>query len=573
MDAAPQKADASTASTGTVLWAEFRSFAAAHPTLTSLALMTLFIVPVREIVIPQLTGRVIDSIRTKSGRTGTMRAVWLVIAVLAIVQVVYMFDDRIEAWLHPTLQNFFSEEMLSNVMRNNETDAATDRSTGDVMAQFVKLPSSLTDWVETIKQILPHLFTHVLAIGYFLYIDFALGVGMAVLVIALFLVMYTTTNSCSTTSCEREVAQGAVQVHVDEVLRNLPAVYAMDTQAREMITLQGVQDKYRDYYLRSSSCSMMLKAIMVPLTLLAIAGAMYRCNVLVGKNKMSVGTFAAVFMVVMYLQASLLRMIVYYKILLFQWGILLSGTHLLKKSTREHTPPPTSSTENKREEGNVERRHPKQRPPALILLGGGVRYQRVRIPDFELRDGDRVAVVGPVGCGKSTLLALLMRFIMPNSGSMHLAEKPYEAYTVSEIRKVFGYVPQSTALFDRSIMENITYGLPEEAVTTEADVWRCAARLGLTERLRGMHGGDLKSGVSKGGAALSGGQRQVVWLLRMALRAPRVLLLDEPTSALDDETAREVAHAISMFPCVVMVTHDERLIELSSTRIFRFPDR
>jgi hypothetical protein len=107
MDAAPQKADASTASTGTVLWAEFRSFAAAHPTLTSLALMTLFIVPVREIVIPQLTGRVIDSIRTKSGRTGTMRAVWLVIAVLAIVQVVYMFDDRIEAWLRPTLQNFF----------------------------------------------------------------------------------------------------------------------------------------------------------------------------------------------------------------------------------------------------------------------------------------------------------------------------------------------------------------------------------------------------------------------------------------------------------------------------------
>jgi ABC-type multidrug transport system fused ATPase/permease subunit len=570
---------------------KFRLFAASHPTLTFLAMMSLIIVPIREIVIPQLTGRVIDSVRTKTGRAGTMRAVWWVILVLAVVQVMYMFDDHVESWLHPAMQNFFSEEMLASVLNNNETNAATNHNTGDVMAQFVKLPATLTDWLETIKQIIPHLLTHVLSIGYFVYIDLPLGVGMACLVLALFCVMYITTHTCSSISCARDVSQNEIQVHVDEVLHNLPAVYATDMQASELDTLRNVQETYRDLYLRSSSCSMILKAIMVPLTLLAIAGAMYRCNALVNKGKLSVGTFASVFMVIMYLQTSLLRMIVYYRVLLFQWGVLLSGAHVLQSSSDQSNQTHARGTngenrgkiEGERENANNEdeeeeedetgSKRRNQRSSPLIRLNGGVRYNRVRIPDFQLRDGERVAVVGPVGCGKSTLLALLMRFVLPTEGKMYLFGKPYEEYAVADIRRVFGYIPQSTVLFDRSIMENITYGLKlsEKISVTDKKVWMCAARLGLTERLRNMHGGNLKSKVGKAGAALSGGQRQVVWLLRMALRSPRILLLDEPTSALDDDTATEVARAISTFPCVVMVTHDDRLIKQSSTRVFRFP--
>lgn len=546
-----------------VLLAHMLAFARLYPWLTALSVGAMLVIPVQEILVPQLTGRIVDSLRqsTKSRNKSSgalMKTLGLVIAVMTIVQAVNMMDDAVDARIQPRLQNHFSREMLLAAMRGGDNDIGAVRGTGDLMAQFVKMPVSLGDFFETARVTFPLALSYVLAIAYFAAIDWALGVGMAVLVLVTFGTMYATADSCAGVSQRRDAAQNETQEQIDEVVRNLPAVYSSRTEASEVERLDDAQATYALVFGRSARCAMKLKFIMIPVTLAALVAAMVRCDWLVHRGSMSAGTFTSVFLVVVYLQDTLIRMIRAHRYLLFHWGVMQSSVSILGE-------PSAAAEPMLRAEAQAVALHVESGPKPVgpIVSMRDVRVRSLRLPDFSLRDGERVAVVGPIGSGKSTLLNLMLRFTLPTQGEMTLLGRPYASYSTPQIRAVFGYVPQAATLFNRSILENITYG----SAATEDDVWACAESLGLEGALRDMHGGRLSSNVAKGGAALSGGQRQVVFLLRVALRRPRVLLLDEPTSALDDATAELVTRAVRRFPCVVAVTHDERLVRGAATRV------
>jgi ABC-type multidrug transport system fused ATPase/permease subunit len=99
-----------------------------------------------------------------------------------------------------------------------------------------------------------------------------------------------------------------------------------------------------------------------------------------------------------------------------------------------------------------------------------------------------------------------------------------------------------------------------------------ASEIALSES--GLHVTGLHTPAGKNGSALSGGQRQAVWLMRTFMREPRVqlLLLDEPTAAMDPESRVAVAHAIRLFGATtVVVTHDEQLArDIEATRLIDF---
>jgi len=589
-------------SAAALLSAQFRVFVRENPFLTVMCFVALLFVPVQEILVPQLTGRIVDSVRTKAGRErDVMRTVYLVILVMGLVQSVTLVDDWVEALMQPRIQSFFSEQMLERVLANSETDLSPHRGTGDVMAQFVKMPTALADFFDTAKHMIPHLLAYLFAIVYFSVVDWGLGAGMVALVLLVFGAMVFTGGTCGDASQARDGAQNMIQEQVDEVIRNMSAVHAVHMGAAEMARLRDMQVTYRSSYARSAVCAMWLKVFMVPITLAALVGAMLRSNALVRRGRMTVGTFTSVFLVVMYLADSLLRIIRYYRQLLFQWGVLKSGAGVMSDTgtgLRPRASQKGKEKEKKKDGFDSERclagsgsgsksdsgsdsgrrvgaqahsaqAHSAQAHSAQarhIVSLAAVRVRDIRI-DFRLREGERVAVVGPIASGKSTLLAILMRFTLPSSfGEMTLFGRPYTSYSVREVRELFGYVPQTTSLFNRSVFENITYGAKRKI--SEAEVWRRAAEMGIEAKLREIHGGNLRSSAQKGGAGLSGGQRQVVWLMRMALRQPRVLLLDEPTSALDDETAALISAAIKRFPTSVMVTHDERLLKAAATRVW-----
>ncbi|RTL55258.1 MAG: ABC transporter ATP-binding protein [Bradyrhizobiaceae bacterium] len=160
--------------------------------------------------------------------------------------------------------------------------------------------------------------------------------------------------------------------------------------------------------------------------------------------------------------------------------------------------------------------------------------------DLYIRPGERVGLVGPSGGGKSSLFSLLQRFYDVQSGQISIDGQPINRITQESLWSAIATVPQDTALFNRSLLENIRYGRPD---ASDEDVWRAAldARCDFISTLPG----GLSTVVGDRGLLLSGGQRQRISIARAFLKNSPILLLDEATSALDTDSEEAIRDALN----------------------------
>jgi ATP-binding cassette, subfamily C, bacterial CydD len=180
--------------------------------------------------------------------------------------------------------------------------------------------------------------------------------------------------------------------------------------------------------------------------------------------------------------------------------------------------------------------------------------QVLRAATFQLKAGERVAVMGESGAGKSTILTLLLRFAAAQEGRIEVDEVPLDSLDVHGWRVKLAWLPQRPTLFRGTIEENIKLGRGEASV---AEVLEAARQAYVCEFLPRMTAG-LQTKIGEGGLGLSVGQAQRVTLARLFLRKPSVVLLDEPTAHLDEESAHLVGEGIRSLSAgrtTILVTH------------------
>jgi ATP-binding cassette subfamily B protein len=160
--------------------------------------------------------------------------------------------------------------------------------------------------------------------------------------------------------------------------------------------------------------------------------------------------------------------------------------------------------------------------------------------DIEIKEGQKVALVGQSGSGKSTIVSLLMKFYPLDKGEILINGQHINEYNITFLRQNIGIVPQEVILFGGSIRENILYGKPN---ANEAELIDAAQKSNCLEFIESFPDG-FETIVGERGIKLSGGQRQRIAIARAILKDPRILLLDEATSSLDAESERLVQEAL-----------------------------
>jgi phospholipid/cholesterol/gamma-HCH transport system ATP-binding protein len=181
--------------------------------------------------------------------------------------------------------------------------------------------------------------------------------------------------------------------------------------------------------------------------------------------------------------------------------------------------------------------------------------------DFEVREGETVALMGPSGTGKSVLLKHIIGLIHPDRGTVIVDGKDVNTLKrkeLSELRSRIGYVFQNGALFDSmNVFENVRLGITDENKYRDLDY--CRQRIAECIRLVNLQ----PDTIEKFPAELSGGMRKRVGIARAIAGNPKYLLYDEPTSGLDpvnadiiDGLVQRLDHELGVTS--VMVTHDVR---------------
>ena len=172
----------------------------------------------------------------------------------------------------------------------------------------------------------------------------------------------------------------------------------------------------------------------------------------------------------------------------------------------------------------------------------GYHPEQIIVHDFsaEVKDGQKIAIVGPTGAGKTTMVKLLMRFYDVNGGSIQVDGHDIREFKRSQLREMFGMVLQDTWLFSGTIMENIRYGRLD---ATDEEVIRAAKAAHIHNFIMQQPGG-YQMVLDEETSNVSQGQKQLLTIARAILADNRILILDEATSSVDTRTEVQIQMAM-----------------------------
>lgn len=192
-----------------------------------------------------------------------------------------------------------------------------------------------------------------------------------------------------------------------------------------------------------------------------------------------------------------------------------------------------------------------EHPVNIEGLTGDVQFEHVKfgynpdkiiVNDFSanVKDGQKIAIVGPTGAGKTTMVKLLMRFYDVNDGAIKVDGHNIKDFNRSQLREMFGMVLQDTWLFSGTIMENIRYGRLD---ATDEEVIAAAKAAHIHNFIMQQPGG-YQMVLDEETSNVSQGQKQLLTIARAILADNKILILDEATSSVDTRTEVRIQKAM-----------------------------
>ncbi|CAF2005205.1 unnamed protein product [Rotaria magnacalcarata] len=437
----------------------------------------------------------------------------------------------IERILSKTFSQLLSQEVAYFDDIENSSSALSTRISSDALNIQNIIGTRLAIVCETMA-----MFLFVLIFGFWL--NWQLAVVVALLILILFITIYTNLRVQAQLSARSSIIQGQARSLAVEFIRNIRTVKQL---AIERIALKRFSDLiWRAFILcrNYSIISGMLFGIICCLNGIAVAIIFWvsiglvEDHILNRNNVLLVSIFAIFFTQALH---------VLMNITINMGASISSVKNVFELFDRTPSIDNTSTKGQKLTEfhGKIEFDKVRFKYPS--------RPESVILNNFQLliKPGQRVALVGTSGCGKSTIIQLLERFYDPSCGRILLDDVDIRNLNIQSVRSYFGLVSQEPVLFDLTIAENIAYG--KENISIE-EIIEAARKANIHQFIQQLPEG-YNTRVGLKGELLSGGEKQRIAIARILLGQTKALLLDEATSAMDsynEQIVQEVLEEIQV---------------------------
>lgn len=527
--------------------------------LFALYIFVLVANPLRDVLLPHLIGKLYKTI---SAKKSIISIIIVIITIIIIIQILYIIADQVETYLHPSATHHIRELVIRHVFSINTTNY-TDVEMGNFITKLLKLPPMTYNFMDIWKStVFPNICTVLVSILYFAWKKPYLGVILTLVTLIVAYCCRRVFDVCTNPAKERDTHFNTLFTNIDDIMRNMLTVFNFNKEEDEIQRLLTFQNAYSKSTNETFKCSLVSKYVIYPLVIGFMIYLFVYCYQSIKKGKIDSSEFIALLIIGFIYMKSVFVITQTLKDLVFRWGIIQNSMQIFEECTVV--------------------REPYNKPPRST---DGIVFQDLDF-DYVLKDHTKpvfknlnlkinlnecTLIMGEIGSGKSTLISLLLKFKVPTKGEIFLNGVPYEKISHTELRDIIFYLPQIPYLLNRTIFENIVYG-HENQVTREqvVDIFH---KLGLDTFLKNLpHGLDTSVGIH--GSRLSGGQKQIVWIVKAVLVNPQVIIMDEPTASVDAST-KDIIHYllknIMKDRTVLMITHDPYLLQFAN-RVINFKD-
>jgi ATP-binding cassette subfamily B protein len=499
--------------------------------------------PIESIVLPFLTGRLVNILYEKTKDIKKILIAFGIIIFAWIINTITYYTTNVsESYLIPNFilyfRNFIMEKLFLKYENNYD-----EIKIGIITSKLISIPENFKEIFDlSLNYVLPKIFIIIVISLYLAWLDYKLGIIILISFIFLGISIYNIFNKCIVITKEAQKYFENINEDYKDKLSNIFSIFSSNKIKDEINNTNNTNNTYKTYLHDSLNCINNIKLVSYINNIFLFCAINFVNIYLFKNNKISGGHFVAIFLTLLYYLQYLMDVAFLAPKLIEYYGVLKNSEQFLEN---------LESTNN-------------DNRPDIVIKNGNIKLENIYFGynnkllfndlNIEFENNKKVAIIGKSGSGKSTIIKLIMGFYKINEGQILIDGQNINDYNIGSIRKNISYINQNTKLFNLSVYDNILYGNENK---DKKYVDNIIKSMNIENIYKNLEQG-LETNVGVDGDKLSGGQKQITFLIRELIGDKKIFILDEPTSALDDINKQLILDLIKKIKgkTVIIITHD-----------------
>ena len=535
----------------TMLYDLYTSFVKDNWQLYILYLVTLISLPLQSIAMPHYYGEVINSLKDNNlvrskYLFGVLLGIWILIQAFSIG--ISYVDNYIWPKFHAYIRQFFFDLIVDRYNQNYQ-----ELEIGSILTKLIKLPWILDDVSNQIQRFL--LTNSILIISNFIYLyrhHYSLGIMYLGCIAVVFIMSRLYFNTCNSNIKRVEQNYDNCHEEIEDTLQNLLSIYTSKKIPDEKKRIFDINNQTQNEQYITGICNRKFRIYFSIINVFLFLGLNYVAFTLFTKGKIPIAALVSIFILNYTILGSLISLYDSAK----DFMNVKSHVELIQKFIDEL--PNTDTSKQTKKIPNPEK--------GLDIVFKDIEYTHNSAKEklfdklnLKIKRGEKIAILGGVGAGKSTAFRILCKLQTIQAGDIYINDMAMSDIDIDDLRAKILYIPQRPKLFNRTLRENLLYGLPPE-ITIER-IFKFMTDNGFIE-LEKIFKSRLDDKVGKNGSNYSGGQLAMIWFLRCAMQNAQVIITDEASAALDPQSRKQIKKMIDIIAkdkSVIVITHDDEM--------------
>jgi ABC-type bacteriocin/lantibiotic exporter with double-glycine peptidase domain len=513
---------------------------------------TLICNPIEMIVLSELFTNFTTAIN-RLEYNNSITILWKIAALSVFIDSVYMVGNYFDKIYYPIMEKFIRFKLIDVIFKNIEVNYEKEDISKHII-NTLKIPNTVTSFTgRFIYWVVTFVLTTLVILGYILYLNPVIGILTIFVFTLFFIIYYYILLDTKNTSEQRESHEKILMSNIDDVLSNSISIICtkkIKDEKEYLTNKHAIYDNAHGNQLWNTSKGGYILSLAITAVLVSYVYFILR---MYKKREIDSSTTIKIVIIILffvrYIKTASQRSIV----VIAEYGKLAENESNIQKLLVNKDDENGRRT-NIQITGDIEFKN-----VSFEYAGGGRNNEdSKKVLDnvsFKIKSLDRVAIIGTNGSGKSTIIKLMSGFYKPTEGQILFDGVDISDINREHLRSNLSIVSQKVVLFNRSVIDNICYGAAnitkEEAIAT-------LTKLKVMNVFKKLPQG-LDTIAGSRGENLSGGQRQIIYLLRSYLSNKPITIMDEPTAAVDTFHKKyviEMIHEMSKKSTLIVVTHD-----------------